>query len=70
MNSGKIPVELDKPFRTDVFGEAKTATLRVEPYRVFRNAGLSFHYPREYMFECDLELAPSMLWTLEGNDCI
>ena len=64
----RIPIELDKPLGTDVLGGAKAVTLRVEPHRVFRYAGLRFHYPREYTFEADLDMAAVWLWTLSGND--
>ncbi|MGE3806498.1 MAG: hypothetical protein AB7K24_17665 [Gemmataceae bacterium] len=68
-NGKKIPVELDKPIKTDAFGGANAVTLRVEPYRVFPYGGLSFHYPREYSFEVSIEDEVSS-WTLDGTDCI
>src|SRR4051794_4953611 len=65
----RTPIELDRPLGTDVFGGARAFTLRVEPYRVFRYAGLRFHYPREYTFEADLTSTAVSMWTLSGNDC-
>ena len=65
----RVPVDLDKPFRTDALAGAKSATLRVEPHRVFRYAGLVFHYPREYTFVVSLENPAVAVWTLAGSDC-
>jgi hypothetical protein len=65
----RVPIELGKPFQTDALGEARTATLRVEPYRVFQYAGLRFHYPREYTFEADFQTPLVALWTLSGTNC-
>ena len=45
-------------------------TLRVEPFRVFRYAGLSFQYPREYTFQADHTNPGVALWTLSGSDCM
>lgn len=62
----RVAVELDKPFSTAGLG--KSATLRLEPTRQFASAGLAFKYPREYVFEAELQPGLSM-WTLSGNDC-
>ena len=69
-DGNKIPIELNKPFGTQILQGKKTATLRVEPFRVFRYAGLSFRYPREYTFEADHTHPGLSLWTLQGNDCL
>jgi hypothetical protein len=66
----KVPVELNKPLGTEVLGGSKSFTLRVEPYRVFRHAGLSFQYPREYTFENDHATPGVSIWTLSGPDCL
>jgi hypothetical protein len=66
----KVPIELDKPFPTEALEGTRSVTLRVEPFRVFRHGGLSFHYPREYTFEADHTTPGLALWTLSGNDCV
>ena len=66
----KVPIELNKPLGTEALRGSKTFTLRVEPYRVFRHAGLSFQYPREYTFENDHTNPGVSLWTLSGPDCL
>jgi uncharacterized protein (TIGR03067 family) len=63
----KTPIELDKPFKTAALGD--TATLRVEPYRVFPYAGPSFHYPRNYTFEAASEGPLVSRWIVQGTDC-
>jgi len=65
-----IPIELDQPFAAASIPVGKTAVLRVEAYRTFRYAGLSFRYPREYLFEADLTNAGIASWILTGNDCM
>jgi hypothetical protein len=65
----KLPVELDKPFKAADLG-GDTATLRVEPHRVFSYAGLSFHYPRQYAFNATTQPPVLSMWTLSGTDCV
>jgi hypothetical protein len=62
----KTPIELDKPFKLEVLTSAPTATLRVEPYRVFPYAGISFRYPRSFTFEANFENRGVRIWSLEG----
>ena len=38
----KVSVKLNEPFATKTLAANPTATLRVEPYRVFKYAGLRF----------------------------
>jgi len=66
----KVPLELNKPLGTEVLRGSKTFTLRVEPYRVFRHAGLSFRYPREYTFGNDHSTPGVSIWTMSGPDCL
>jgi hypothetical protein len=66
INGKKMPLALNKPFPTETLKGADTATLRVEPYRVFRYSGILFHYPTEYAFEADLEGPGVAIWTLTG----
>ncbi len=62
----RIPIELDKPFGLEALAGKKTAVLRAEPYRVFQHAGLSFRYPRSYIFEADQETPGVTQWSLDG----
>lgn len=66
----KAAIELDTPFETRLLAANPSATLRVEPYRVFPYAGLEFHYPREYTFEADFTKPGVVIWTLSGNSCL
>jgi len=47
----KTPVEVDKPFEVETKGGKTTFTLRMESYRVFQNAAVSFQYPRGATFK-------------------
>lgn len=44
-------------------------TLIVEPYNLFSCDDVRFNYPREFIYEADLEQAHVKSWTLSGNDC-
>jgi hypothetical protein len=63
----RIPIEIDKPFSPEALSGMKTATLRVEPYRVFPYAGISFRYPRSYSFAANSKNQGTMTWTLSGD---
>jgi hypothetical protein len=65
----KTPVEVDKPFEVDTKGGKTTFTLRMEPYRVFKDAGISFQYPRGAAFKVQGE-GPMKLWTLSDNPAV
>ena len=43
-------------------------TVRPEPHRLFPYGGVSFHYPRGFTFEADLDDPAARSWTLSGND--
>ena len=43
-------------------------TVRPEPHRLFPYGGVSFHYPRSFTFEADLDDPAARSWTLSGND--
>jgi len=62
----KITVEVDKPFELDTKAGKTSFTLRMEPYRVFQYAGLSFNYPRGASFKAQVE-GPMALWTLTDS---
>lgn len=64
----RVPVELDKPIRMDALAGAKTATLRVQPYRQFPYAGVRFLYPREYSFKLERNEEEYTHWELDGDD--
>lgn len=44
-------------------------TLIAEPYNVFSCDGIHFKYPKEFIYEADLEKAHVKSWTLSGNNC-
>jgi len=44
-------------------------TLIVGPYNLFSCDDVHFKYPREFIYEADLEQAYVKSWTLSGNDC-
>lgn len=44
--------------------------LVVEPVRVFPYRGVSFKYPRHFVFEAELEDQDAQIWTLSGNDFV
>ncbi|MBI3854067.1 MAG: hypothetical protein HY293_00085 [Planctomycetes bacterium] len=65
----RIPVEPDKPFDLEAAGKT-SCTLRMEPYRIFKYAGLSFQYPRGAAFKTQGE-GTMTLWTLnDGNSML
>jgi hypothetical protein len=43
-------------------------TLTPEPHRTFPYGGLSFRYPRAFVFEADVSDPDVKTWTLSGND--
>jgi len=43
-------------------------TVTPHPHRVFPYQGITFKYPRSFMFEADLEDRNAKHWTLSGND--
>lgn len=43
-------------------------TLTPDPQRLFAFAGITFKYPRSYVFEADLDDPAAKSWTLSGND--
>lgn len=45
-----------------------TVTVTPQPYRVFEYGGVTFRYPRGFMFEADLDDPLVKSWTLSGND--
>jgi hypothetical protein len=45
-----------------------TAKILPEPHREFTYGGVSFLYPRAFMFEADLSDPANKQWTLSGND--
>jgi hypothetical protein len=63
-----VPIEIDKPFAPAQLGGAKSATLRLEPWRQFAFGGVQFRYPREFTFEVDTSSPGVSMWTLSGND--
>ena len=65
-----VPAELDKAFEIDTPGGKTTVKIRLEPYRLFSRAGLSFKYPTKFLFEADLETKGVVIWTLEGSSCV
>jgi hypothetical protein len=62
----KIPVEVDKPIDLETKAGKTSVTLRMEPYRVFSYAGLTFNYPRGASFKSQGE-GPMTLWTLTDS---
>lgn len=64
------PVRLDEPFQLKTDSGALELVLVVDPLRTFRRAGISFRYPREYVFEADQESPVVTIWTLSGNDVL
>lgn len=63
----QIPIAPGQPFKLPGSGET-TITLRLKPYRTFRLGGVEFQYPREFVFEADIEDPTSAHWTLSGKD--
>ena len=49
------------------FNDPKIA-VTPEPYRVFPYQGITFKYPRSFVFEAELDDQDSKMWTLSGND--
>jgi hypothetical protein len=65
----QIPIAPDRPLKLPASGET-TITLRLKPYRTFSRSGVEFQYPREFLFEADVEDPNNVLWTLEGKDTV
>jgi hypothetical protein len=65
-----VTAELDKAFELDLPGGKTSVKIRLEPYRVFAKAGVSFKYPTKFLFEADLETEGVVIWTLEGSTCV
>jgi hypothetical protein len=65
-----VAAELDKAFELDTPGGRTTVKIRLEPYRLFARAGLSFKYPTKFLFEADLDTEGVVIWTLEGGSCV
>ena len=65
-----VSAELDKAFELDTPGGKTTVKIRLEPYRQFSRAGLSFKYPTKFLFEADLDTKGVVIWTLEGSSCV
>jgi hypothetical protein len=66
----KVPIKLNEPFATNTLTANPTATLRVEPYRVFRYAGIRFAYPQDYSFSASLDDPEVSIWTLTGSNSL
>lgn len=64
------PVRLDEPFQLQTEAGPIELVLVVDPLRTFRRDGISFKYPREYVFEADMENPRATVWTLSGNDAL
>ena len=45
-------------------------TVTPQPYRVFSCQGITFKYPRSFVFEADIEDQNAKTWVLSGNDFI
>ena len=65
-----VQAELGKPFEIETKAGKTTLTVRLEPYRRFDRAGVSFRYPTPFLYEADLDTPGVSIWTLEGKDAI
>ena len=64
-----ISLQDGQTVRVEGFYQNPEITLIVEPYNLFSCDDVRFKYPREFIYEADLEQAYVKSWTLSGNDC-
>jgi len=65
----KIPVQVDKPFDLETKAGKTSLTLRMEPYRVFPYAGVTFNYPRGASFTTQ-STGPMTAYILTDNPAV
>lgn len=63
----EFPLELDSEVTLPVRMDEPKIRLSARPHRVFPHAGVTLPYPREFMFEADID-EDVAIWTLSGND--
>lgn len=61
--------ENDETKVSGTFDNAKLS-LTIRPYREFSKGGVSFRYPREYVFEADVADQSFKSWTVEGSNTV
>ncbi|MBI3173128.1 MAG: hypothetical protein HYZ25_05375 [Chloroflexi bacterium] len=64
-----ISIQDGETIRVEGFYQNPEITLIVEPYDLFSCDDVRFQYPREFIYEADLEQDHVKSWTLSGNDC-
>ena len=57
-----------KPVRLAGDFKSPEVSLKLDPNRTFKYAGVKFQYPRHFSFGADLAGNEARLWTLRGND--
>lgn len=50
--------------------EKASVELTIRPYREFHKAGVSFRYPRQYVYEADVADSSFKSWTVEGSNVV
>jgi hypothetical protein len=63
----EFPLELDSEVTLPVRMDEPKIRLSARPHCVFPHAGVTLPYPREFIFEADIDEDVS-IWTLSGND--
>ena len=63
----EVLAQLDRPFRVPTQAGETVMTIHMKPHRVFRYAGVLFHYPNRFAFRADLSGDGCSKWTLSGE---
>ncbi len=63
-----ISIQDGQTIRMEGIFQNPEITLIVEPHKVFSLDGIHFSYPKEFIYEADLEKAHIKTWTFSGND--
>lgn len=67
VGGARVPVEEGRAVRLEGTFTDPEVRLEVGAHRTFSYGGISFRYPRSFLFEADVSDPEAKSWTLEGN---